>query len=187
MLTPQKVRDPTTGEEKATKDAGLGVGLDSIGGITCFQHTGHNLGYQATMLGFAGTGRGAIVMTNGENGDLLISEILGSIANAYDWPLFKPEPIPTIEDISTKSLQEYEGSYQFKKTKETIQIEMKDGKLYSNSALPFRTRLYPIGPNKFMFMESGETFSFIRNDDGKIVGIESNKTELDIIGPLETH
>ena len=52
-----------------------------------FSHTAGTAGFSASCVGFSnGMQKGAIVMTNSDNGDLLFQEINRSIAVAYDWP-----------------------------------------------------------------------------------------------------
>jgi hypothetical protein len=41
------------------------------------------------MFGYLEGGRGAVVMTNGDQGGALATEIMRSIAVEYDWPDFQ--------------------------------------------------------------------------------------------------
>jgi CubicO group peptidase (beta-lactamase class C family) len=64
---------------------GLGVASLTIGGKPAFTHAGRNEGYQCNYFAFE-NGDGAVVMTNSDNADALIHEIMASIAHAYGWP-----------------------------------------------------------------------------------------------------
>ncbi len=64
---------------------GLGVALLTIGGKPAFTHGGRNEGYQCNYFAFK-DGDGAVVMTNSDNADALIHEIMTSIAHVYGWP-----------------------------------------------------------------------------------------------------
>ncbi len=64
---------------------GLGVALLTIGGKPAFTHGGRNEGYQCNYFAFK-DGDGAVVMTNSDNADALIHEIMTSIADVYGWP-----------------------------------------------------------------------------------------------------
>ncbi len=66
-------------------DYGLGVAVETIGGKPSFTHGGANEGYRCVYFGFE-NGDGAVVMTNSDNGDALIHEIMTSIAHVYGWP-----------------------------------------------------------------------------------------------------
>ncbi|WP_158591581.1 serine hydrolase domain-containing protein [Deinococcus cavernae] len=64
----------------------LGLKLRGRGQAFSFGHTGINQGYRAVAVMYPRTGQGAVVMTNGENGEALAQEILRSVAAAYHWP-----------------------------------------------------------------------------------------------------
>ena len=65
---------------------GIGIGIDGKGKAFRFRHTGGNAGFVCYAVSFANTGRGAVVMTNSDNGFPLIHEIVRAISKAYNWP-----------------------------------------------------------------------------------------------------
>lgn len=65
---------------------GLGFGIDGTGDSLRFRHSGGNEGYACYAVSFAETGRGAVVMTNSDNGTPLIREFLRAISKEYHWP-----------------------------------------------------------------------------------------------------
>jgi CubicO group peptidase (beta-lactamase class C family) len=66
---------------------GLGFRINKLNpDVTEFSHSGYNEGYIAYFVGFTKIGKGAVIMTNSENGGMLFPEILRSIADAYHWP-----------------------------------------------------------------------------------------------------
>ncbi|MDB9953856.1 beta-lactamase family protein [Porticoccaceae bacterium] len=66
---------------------GLGPGLFLEEGETIgFHHGGANEGYRCNSLALL-DGRGAVVMTNSDEGDALLAEIMTSLAELYDWPV----------------------------------------------------------------------------------------------------
>jgi CubicO group peptidase (beta-lactamase class C family) len=50
-----------------------------------FTHNGANAGFRCAFVGLLKRGEGAVVMTNSDNGDAFVGEILKSIAGAYGW------------------------------------------------------------------------------------------------------
>jgi CubicO group peptidase (beta-lactamase class C family) len=50
-----------------------------------FTHNGANAGFRCAFVGLLERGDGAVVMTNSDNGDPLVGELLKSIASAYGW------------------------------------------------------------------------------------------------------
>ena len=74
MLTPQ------------IENAGLGPGLEDDGGDRFyFMHWGGNDGYKSVMVAYPERGQGIVIMTNGDNGEALMREILKSASIEYGW------------------------------------------------------------------------------------------------------
>jgi hypothetical protein len=65
---------------------GMGFGIDSKGDSLRFRHSGGNEGFSCYAVSFAETGRGAVIMTNSDNGAPLIREFLRAISKEYKWP-----------------------------------------------------------------------------------------------------
>jgi CubicO group peptidase (beta-lactamase class C family) len=64
---------------------GLGFGLQGHGADACFRHPGNNIGYKCILHAFSEGGMGAVVMTNGDDGDWVYKELLQAIAKEYNW------------------------------------------------------------------------------------------------------
>jgi len=74
-------------------DYAVGLSIAKEGQGWYFSHGGSNWGYQCHVYAHVRKGYGVAVMTNGDAGGLLIREIEGRIAAAYDWDsLDKPIP-----------------------------------------------------------------------------------------------
>jgi CubicO group peptidase (beta-lactamase class C family) len=67
-------------------DAGLGIFLAGNGQSFSFSHNGANAGFRCQFIGFPATGQGAVLMTNSDNGDRLIGELIESLRIEYHWP-----------------------------------------------------------------------------------------------------
>jgi len=78
MLTPQ------------AGEAGLGFFVDATGKTDRFGHGGADEGFQAMLTAFAATGRGAVVMTNSDNGITAVRPLLDAIGREYAWPARTP-------------------------------------------------------------------------------------------------
>ena len=70
---------------------GLGLGVDAAGGY--FQHSGGNAGFTCLLVAGLRSGKGAVVMTNSDNGGPLCQEIVRSVARAYGWENFFAVPM----------------------------------------------------------------------------------------------
>ena len=88
VLKPAMQREMLT---KVLGNYGLGLSLGDTAGQKSFSHGGSNAGFQCMMFGYLEGGRGAVVMTNGDRGGQLASEILRSISAEYNWPDYKRE------------------------------------------------------------------------------------------------
>jgi CubicO group peptidase (beta-lactamase class C family) len=66
---------------------GLGILLHGQGRGLCFLHPGDNWpGATCWLVGYPESGQGAVVMTNGANGNQLAMEVVRAIAQEYGWP-----------------------------------------------------------------------------------------------------
>jgi CubicO group peptidase (beta-lactamase class C family) len=115
LQTGGHVLKPATKREMLTKvlgDYGLGLSLGETGGQKSFSHGGSNAGFQCMMFAYLEGGRGAVVMTNGDRGGGLASEILRSIALEYEWPDYKPQE-KAVVPVTEETLKSYAGVYRF--------------------------------------------------------------------------
>ncbi len=72
------------------EEAGLGWFVDATGKTDRFGHNGADEGFQAYLVAYAGTGRGAVVMANSDNGITMMQPLLDAIAREYQWPGYTP-------------------------------------------------------------------------------------------------
>jgi CubicO group peptidase (beta-lactamase class C family) len=110
-------------------DYGLGIGLGETAGRASFSHGGANEGYRCQYFAYRDSGEGAIVMTNGDNGSDLASEILRSIAVEYGWVDYLPKA-RTVVPVDAAVLASYVGDYAFPGG-QVVRIRVKDGQLTS--------------------------------------------------------
>ena len=80
MLSPHPM-----GGEAETSNQALGPGLSQEDDGLVFGHGGSNHGFRAHWFAYADGRGGAAIMTNADNGQLLIDEILSALANTYGW------------------------------------------------------------------------------------------------------
>jgi CubicO group peptidase (beta-lactamase class C family) len=68
---------------------GLGFAIHGSGDSLTFEHGGSNQGFKCTLVAFASAGKGAVVMTNGDQGEALAQEIVRTLARIYGWPVYQ--------------------------------------------------------------------------------------------------
>jgi hypothetical protein len=91
-----------------------------VGGRTSrkyFTHNGGNEGYRCLLVAYE-DGEGAVVMTNGDNGGVLMEDVMRAIASVYGWPDFAP-PSRAVVSVPPQALEKFIGAY-----------ELDDGSVY---------------------------------------------------------
>ncbi len=72
---------------KHKNDWGLGMYIGGEGNKTGYEHDGKNAGFVTYLVSFPYQKNAAVIMTNGDNGEGLIEEILSAIIDFYAWEL----------------------------------------------------------------------------------------------------
>ncbi len=107
---------------------GLGIIVHGEGAAQRFGHDGANAGFRCNMVAYANSGRGAVIMTNSDNGSQLIHEIQRSIAAEYDWPDFQPRKVTAV-DVDAQVLAGYVGRYKVSTGGSIMTIQAHEGLL----------------------------------------------------------
>ena len=89
---------------------GLGLGIEEEGQTRYFTHGGANEGFRCLLLASEKRGYGAVVMTNSDNGEPLMREILRAIAATYYWEGYQIDPIVPAK-LTAEQLSVYGGRY----------------------------------------------------------------------------
>jgi CubicO group peptidase (beta-lactamase class C family) len=148
---------------------GLGVDLGIEGQATSFNHSGWNDGYRSFMVAFPETGQGAVVMTNGDGtGPQLVFEIIRSIANEYEWPLYRTREHSVVQ-VDEKDRSAYLGEYQFSPGMKFI-VTKNTGHLFL-TAPPLGNEpveLFPETNERFFVIVNDVTFTFVKDSSGSV-------------------
>lgn len=67
-------------------DRGLAVGLTGKDQSLSYSLRGLNTGYVCYLIGYPATGQGAVLMTNSDSGERLISDLVDNLRLEYGWP-----------------------------------------------------------------------------------------------------
>jgi len=142
---------------------GLGPGTGGSAEHPYFTHGGANEGYRCNLVAY-NNGDGVVIMTNGDNGGQLASEIQRSVAHEYNWPDFQPAE-RTITSVDPKTLDRYPGAYQapfglFTITREGDQLFAQLG---GQNKLP----IFPEGERKFFAKVVDAEITFDVDPQGK--------------------
>jgi CubicO group peptidase (beta-lactamase class C family) len=163
----------------------LGWLVDGKGDSARFSFAGSNVGYKSRMLAYMNAGRGVVVMTNGENGAELITEILRSVAAEYGWPDFHPRE-RVIAKVDPAIYDAYVGEYEI--APGFILFVTRQGDKLFSRALPIPTpqsmtdqpksEMFPESETTFFVKDADATFTFIKNDQGQVVQVNIQRSRM---------
>jgi CubicO group peptidase (beta-lactamase class C family) len=161
VLTAETARQMTTVQKSGY---GLGLGIEGSGPSTRFGHGGSNEGFKCQMTAFVESGRGAVVMTNGDRGGFLASEVMRSIASEYGWPALQPEEKKVVA-VDPKALAFFEGRYELRPGK-FLDVKLEAGTLFVTDG-DWKAELYPESETRFVETDEGHMLVFVKGPDGR--------------------
>ena len=130
---------------------GFGVMISGSGKSLQFWHTGINEGFNSMYLAYSETGTGAVVMTNSNLSSGLITEIVRSIAEEYDWLDYPTAEQRESSPFSAEQLADYPGVYEIEEGFE-VSIVREDESLYMIFPSQGRTEIYSDSYNNMLFI-----------------------------------
>lgn len=153
---------------------GMGFSLRTAGGKLRFSHGGSNEGYKCILVTWLKKGEGVAIMTNGDYGSNLLTEILGSLSRVYEWPDFMPSKRTTIS-LSPERLKAYTGTYRFERAGDLI-IKHEQGRLYAEKIFvpgegKIRVEVFPTSETVFIATITEAHINFKKDDSGRIAGL----------------
>ncbi|MGE5464289.1 MAG: serine hydrolase domain-containing protein [Syntrophothermus sp.] len=148
---------------------GLGPRVEKIRDSLQYSHGGGNAGFRCFMVGYPGLEQGAVVMTNGDNGDVLMMEIMRGIARAFGWPHFHPAE-KTIVPVDPGLYHKYEGDYRLVGSPEYGSLIRREHERLIMESLPDGVcyELHPASETQFFSEEHEETFDFVEDENGRV-------------------
>jgi CubicO group peptidase (beta-lactamase class C family) len=148
---------------------GLGVGLgeSTAEEKRSFSHGGGNKGFICMLFAFVNKGQGAVVMTNSENGNELVMEILRGLSSVYGWSILQPKEVVLVE-IAPEKLIAYAGDYRASDEPDTpVVVYIEKDQLRMKSPETGDWALSPISETEFVYMDGGVELTFIKGDDDR--------------------
>lgn len=155
---------------KQSGDYGLGIGLGGEGAKASFAHGGSNEGFKCNLFAYGETGQGAVVMTNGDLGGQLASEIFRSIAREYGWPDFKPTE-RTVAKVNPELFKAYSGEYD---VNGKVVISTEGGKLFFQAPGGGKDELFPSSETEFFPTTQNIRIVFKKDSQGVVTGLAAH-------------
>jgi CubicO group peptidase (beta-lactamase class C family) len=144
---------------------GLGLSLEGAGASVAFGHGGSNAGFKCGMTAFIEDGRGAVVMTNGDQGGRLASEILRAVAAEYNWPARRPR-VKTVATVDPSALAPLAGRYELRPGR-VLTVSLEGGTLFVIDGQE-RVELFPESSTRFFELVQESEIEFVRGPDGAV-------------------
>lgn len=151
---------------------GLGPRLFIQDGKTIgFHHGGANEGFRCNSVMFL-DGRGAVVMTNSDQGDPLVAEIMATLATIYDWPECQPKDQVWLP-LTAEEHAQLSGTFVLRHEDERYETHI----AYQDQGLNIQCPIMPF-PNPFYCIErEGDSRVFINSSGAKVQFTLSDKAE----------
>ncbi len=161
---------------------GLGVYLEGTNQALSFFHAGSIWGFRALLVMFPAVGKGAVVMTNADRGDALISEVVMGIAAEYGWPARAPSEREAVI-LTSKQLDGLVGTYTLPPAPSGgavyYKVSRERGQLFAElkglGSYP-KTEIYAASADSF-FNTSGLSLVFTRDSSGRAVQVKMGQIE----------
>ena len=164
LLTPETAKQilqtPVAGS-----DYGLGFGVKGSGVKLQLSHGGSNIGFRCMLVVYPFAGRGAVIMTNADNGSVFAEEILRAIAHEYDWPDYRVAE-KTAVPLAPEAFADFVGRYE---REDTPLLVFRDrGHFNVRVGSRPRTEIFPQSDHEFFTLDAPEIWSFERDARGEV-------------------
>lgn len=143
-------------------DHGLGPGTGGSGDSISFGHGGANEGFRCNLQAFTKLGQGVVIMTNGDRGGQLMSEIFRSFSAIYKWSIYKPE-LKTIVSLEDDEMSKLAGQYLLTIEGNELILEISDFEKHLQGVQLWNNlvfEIYPESATRFFNKDDGTEFEF---------------------------
>lgn len=117
---------------------------------------------------------GAVVLTNGDDGDAVLSDLFRAIAQEYAWPDYQPQRVPVM--MSPDSFRPYTGEYESRRGF-ALTISQRDDSLFLEAKGQLPIELQPSSENTFFAQALDSEISFAKNEAGEVTGLSLKQEE----------
>jgi hypothetical protein len=145
----------------------MGAFIEDHDGTKYFEHGAGNDGFCGDFFGSLEDGYGVAVFLNSEN-PKIISEVINSVAKAYNWKNFYREPKrKKVIDVSESVLKTYEGIYLYDNAWAGVGKKDNDYHFHTNGIY---AKMYYTTPTSFFNEEFQAEKEFFKDEKGTVLG-----------------
>jgi CubicO group peptidase (beta-lactamase class C family) len=171
VLSQEMVKEMLTDQSESV---GLGLFLWDEGENFRFMHGGSNEGFKCTLVAYPEKGQGAAIMTNGDYGGMLNSEIFRSLSAGYGWKHFRPTE-KKVAEISLETCDAYAGTYQLTPGRK-LEVTRERTHLFAEpiQVIPtahVKCEIFPESETVFFMTQTDQKITFTRDKEGKVTGL----------------
>ena len=150
---------------------GLGLSVGGSGKNLGFAHGGSNEGFRCFLSAYPERKQGVVIMTNGDNGGYLYSEILRSVSAEYGWDDFKPKTKLRIE-VNPDVYNDLTGKYQLGPDY-VITITKEEDRLFVLFPDGVKNECFPKSETSYFLADQDAEMTFIKNDKDEVTEIRT--------------
>ncbi|MDC7996369.1 serine hydrolase domain-containing protein [Altibacter sp. HG106] len=130
-----------------------------------FEHWGSSPGFTCYMVASLNKKQGVIIMTNSDNGTILLSYIARAVAQEYNWDFLQPTIFESFK-LSVDEILTYVGK--FSGGDKEMVFEIYNENLVVSDAKNNKSKLIPVGGKKFILKETNNLYEFLIDKNDKI-------------------
>jgi CubicO group peptidase (beta-lactamase class C family) len=164
LLSPSLAREMLTVQ---SWPYGLGFVIEGEGSTSRFSHRGSNAGFQCILVGFKNQGSGVVILTNGDNGNGLIQELIRAVATEYQWPALAPKRYD-VKVLAPAQQAQFVGYFK-NKLGQQLRVRQHEGQLIGQSSDGWAALAW-LGNELFTAVDQQTEMSFIRDTQNNVVG-----------------
>jgi hypothetical protein len=152
---------------------GLGFTLGGAADSLVFSHGGSNEGFRAQFTAFADRGDGVFIMTNSDNGGMLLGEVTRAVADVYGWSLARPAEREALR-VEPAWLARFAGDYDGSRLGELLRVSVSAAAdrliVHRDGMAPVELR--PLIDDVFASPWDATEWRFTRGDDGAVLRVD---------------
>ncbi len=170
--TSSKVLEPATARTMLSpqiENFAFGFSVEGPFDDINFNIRGKTDGFVCYAIFYPVRGQGAVIMTNSDNGMLLVEEILRAISAAYVWPHFKPQEKPLYR-LDPSIIRQYAGRYEVNPDY-VLNVAYQDYYLVVQPTGQALTKFYVEGETLFFSMDPFIRIQFLKDKLGRVTSL----------------
>jgi hypothetical protein len=148
---------------------GIGVAVAGSGEDLNFSHGGDDWGFKANLVAWPKGGRAVVAMANGDDGMVVVMELMQAVAREYGWKGLEPVVVEKVA-LTPEQTREVTGAYGH-----GAAVISASGEGFSIAYQGQKAELVPIGPDRFLADPGGGNVSvkLNRDADGKVASLSA--------------